>query len=161
MLISEITLITGFIVLCYWIIYKAVTHPVVLLTDYSAQKSAINISPSLKNEYVDKLLKYMTSEKPYLRPELTLNELADLVTIPPRTLSDILNKVLNKTFYDFINGYRIKEAQNRIENSYDKETILEILYKVGFNSKSSFNTMFKKNTGLTPTQYKTKIFHEN
>ena len=57
----------------------------------------------------------------------------------------------------FINEYRIKKAMSRLINPIDdKETILEIMYEVGFNSKSSFNTLFKKQTGLTPSEYKKK-----
>ena len=56
---------------------------------------------------------------------------------------------------DFINTYRIEKAKERLLHPKDeKETILEVMYEVGFNSKSSFNTVFKKKTGLTPSQYK-------
>ena len=60
-------------------------------------------------------------------------------------------------FFDFINQFRIDEARSILKNPEKKQfTVLEILYEVGFNSKSSFNTAFKKHTGLTPTQYRKK-----
>jgi len=70
-------------------------------------------------------------------------------------LSILINHHLNKHFFDFINEYRIEKAMELLTNPERKEyTVLEILYEVGFNSKSSFNTAFKKHTGLTPTEYR-------
>jgi len=64
---------------------------------------------------------------------------------------------LGQNFYDFINRYRILEAKQLLTNPKDpKITVLEVLYEVGFNSKSSFNTLFKKYTGLTPTEFRKK-----
>ena len=61
-------------------------------------------------------------------------------------------------FFDFINAYRIKEVQNILkESTDDKLTVLEAMYQAGFNSKSSFNTAFKKETGLTPTEFRKMI----
>ena len=61
----------------------------------------------------------------------------------------------NKLFFDFVNEYRIKKAMEMLSDTNKKDlTVLEILYKVGFNSKSSFNTAFKKHAGKTPTQFR-------
>ncbi|WP_164118697.1 helix-turn-helix domain-containing protein, partial [Sphingorhabdus sp. Alg239-R122] len=60
---------------------------------------------------------------------------------------------LSFSFFDFVNGYRVSAAQDILLSSPDM-TVLEILYAVGFNSKSSFNTAFRKHTGSTPTQYR-------
>ena len=66
-------------------------------------------------------------------------------------------EILQQNFFDFINRYRIEEATRLLTNPEDKKiTILEVLYKVGFNSKSSFNTLFKKYTGITPTEFRNK-----
>jgi AraC-like DNA-binding protein len=71
-----------------------------------------------------------------------------------RDLSILINQNLNQHFFDFINKYRIIEAMNILKNPAKKElTVLEILYEVGFNSKSSFNT------GFTSTQFKKKELH--
>ena len=71
--------------------------------------------------------------------------------------SAIRLKNFNQHFFDFINEYRIKEAMKILKDPTKKEfTVLEILYEVGFNSKSAFNTTFKKNTCDTPTQFKKK-----
>jgi AraC-like DNA-binding protein len=97
----------------------------------------------------------MLSKKQYLNPEITIKDVADNLEMPVRDLSTLLNKHMGVHFFDFINEYRIKEAQEIFKSSDDnKLTVLEVLYDVGFNSKSSFNTAFKKYTGLTPTAYR-------
>ncbi len=103
----------------------------------------------------EKLLQYMKQDKPYLEPELSLDQLANRLTVKPKILSQVINEILGKSFFDFINGYRIEEAMRLLTNPKDpKITVLEVLYEVGFNSKSSFNTLFKKQTGLTPSEFK-------
>ena len=109
----------------------------------------------VKETYKNKLLLYMETQKPYLESSLCLNDLAEKVAIPPHHISQVLNACLNQNFFDFINSYRIKESRRLLsEQGPDKKTILEILYQTGFNSKSVFNTAFKKHTGMTPTQFR-------
>lgn len=77
------------------------------------------------------------------------------VQISVRDLSILINHHMNKHFFDFINEYRIEKAKEILKDaSKSKVTILEILYEVGFNSKSSFNTAFKKHTNQTPTEFR-------
>ena len=64
--------------------------------------------------------------------------------------------MFEKNFYDLINTHRVEEAKKRLIDSNNTKTILEILYEVGFNSKSVFNSAFKKNTGFTPTEFRKK-----
>tara|TARA_R110002049_G_scaffold46851_4_gene135905 strand:- start:151 stop:1293 length:1143 start_codon:yes stop_codon:yes gene_type:complete len=110
------------------------------------------------HEDLIKLKKYMAEEKPFLNPSLTIQNISDNIEIPIRDLSVLINHKLNQHFYDFVNNYRIEEAKIILEdNTKSKLTILEILYKVGFNSKSSFNTAFKKQTGTTPTNYRNTL----
>ena len=121
-------------------------------TTKSIQKS------KTENEYLDKLTFLMDKEKPYLDFELTLQKLAIQTDIPERELSILINHHLNKHFFDFINEYRINDAKTLLQDPTRKElTVLEILYKVGFNSKSSFYTAFKKITDQTPTAYRKSI----
>ncbi len=101
----------------------------------------------------------MTTEEPYLNPSLTIQELAKQVKMPIKDLSVLINFHMNKHFFDFVNEYRIEKAMKILKNPLQKElTILEILYQVGFNSKSSFNTSFKKHTGKTPTDFRNNPF---
>ena len=97
----------------------------------------------------------MERSKPYLDPDLTLMDLAEKTLIPYRALSEVINNTLKQNFYDYINEYRIRAAQKLLSERESKfKTVLEVLYEVGYNSKSSFNNAFKKYTGMTPTEFK-------
>ena len=113
------------------------------------------LTDTMKKDILHKIESYFNKEKPYLNAALTINDLSTALDIPMRDISQVINEFCNKNFYDFTNSYRINEAKKLLlEDSNKKETILEILYKSGFNTKSSFNTAFKKYTGLTPTQFR-------
>lgn len=113
------------------------------------------LADAIKEDYKEKLIRHIISQKSYLEPSLSLDDLAEKVSIPPHHLSQILNACFNQNFFDFINSYRIKESEKLLsEQSSYRKTILEILYETGFNSKSVFNTAFKKHTGMTPTQFR-------
>jgi AraC-like DNA-binding protein len=110
-----------------------------------------------KEHIVERLLTCMQSDKPYLEPELSLAQLAAQLSLKPRVLSEALNDVRRQNFFDFINRYRIEEAARLLTSPKDEKlTVLEVLYQVGFNSKSSFNTLFKKYMGITPTEFRRK-----
>lgn len=101
---------------------------------------------------------HMESSRSWLDPDLTLDQLAGQLKIPAKLLSQAINGGLGENFFEFINSYRIEEAKRLLTNPADKKiTVLEVLYQVGFNSKSSFNTVFKKQTGLTPSEFKKKM----
>jgi AraC-like DNA-binding protein len=101
------------------------------------------------------LKQYMTEKEPFLDPSLTIQELANQIDIPVRDLSILINHHMDQHFFDFVNEYRIQKAMSILKDPLKRDlTVLEILYEVGFNSKSSFNTSFKKYTGLTPTAYR-------
>ncbi len=103
------------------------------------------------------LSEHLETTHPYLDPYLSLKDLAEQLDIPPRQLSNLINQGLGKNFMTLINEKRIALAQQRLlDPKHQEKTILEIMYEVGFNSKSSFNTLFKKHTGLTPTSYRKK-----
>jgi AraC-like DNA-binding protein len=100
----------------------------------------------------------MVNEKIFLNPEITLDELSQKLAVSSKKLSQLLNETYQQNYFDFINSYRIEEAKRLITESEDpKITVLEIMYQAGFNSKSSFNTLFKKKAGLTPSEYKKRI----
>lgn len=118
-------------------------------------KQTIIQKNGLESKYLRKLTSFMQEERPYLDFELTLQKLAIQIDIPEKELSLLINHYLGKHFFDFINEYRINEAKVILAKPDEKEvTILEILYNVGFNSKSSFYTAFKKVTNKTPSQYR-------
>jgi AraC-like DNA-binding protein len=101
-----------------------------------------------------KLIGLMTDKKLYLEPKLTLNALANELNISVNHLSQLINQYQNKNFYDFVNEYRVNEFKTRVSmTKYQHLSILAIAIDSGFNSKSSFNLVFKKHTGMTPSQF--------
>jgi len=115
------------------------------------------ISHEYQND-IEKIQTYMETDHPYLNSSLTIKELSNELTLPMRRLSVIINGAFEQNFSEFINSYRIEAAKKRLSNPHDpNETILEVLYDVGFQSKSAFNTAFKKMTGKTPTAYKKQL----
>ncbi|WP_394204048.1 helix-turn-helix domain-containing protein [Shewanella waksmanii] len=98
---------------------------------------------------------YMVEHKPYLNPLLTIDSLATQLHLSPRTLSQIINRHFQQNFFEFINQYRISESQRLLSDPDLKHiNIIDIMDKSGFNSKATFNTLFKKRLGLTPSQFR-------
>ena len=129
--------------------------PVKTLTNNNVESKSIETLHTSNITIIEQLRKHMIEKEPFLDPNLTLQDLAAQMNIHARELSILINRHIGQHFFDFINKYRIEKAIEIIENSSIKEfTIQQILFDVGFNSKSSFNTEFKKHTGLTPTQYR-------
>lgn len=115
-----------------------------------------------QDENLSKLEAFMRTEKPFLNPSLTIQDISKSIQIPTRELSILINHQLDQHFYDFVNSYRIEHAVEILKDATkSKVTILEILYEVGFNSKSSFNTAFKKYTGYTPTDYRKTLLNKD
>ncbi|WP_282630136.1 helix-turn-helix domain-containing protein [Empedobacter sedimenti] len=108
-----------------------------------------------KNTAIESLKDFMLKNEPYLDSSLTIQDLAEQVKMPVKDLSVLINLYMDKHFFDFVNEYRIEKAMKILKDPSQKQlTVLEILYQVGFNSKSSFNTSFKKYTGKTPTDFR-------
>lgn len=115
------------------------------------------IDPDRIEEVLQKLTGLMEKEKLFLDPNLTLNKLAKRLNIHYNHLSRIINERMELSYNDFINKYRIREAQKKLTDFKNKDsTVLEILLSTGFYSKSVFNTAFKKFTGQTPSEYRKK-----
>jgi AraC-like DNA-binding protein len=148
-----------------WVAYTGFSKPFVFaipMDKLAPVRDLITINKSEKisiqdNKLLEKVKEVMDSEEPFLDASLTIQGLAEKLQIPTKELSILINHQLNQHFFDFVNEYRIKKAMELLRNpKNEKITILEVLYEVGFNSKSSFNTAFKKHTGITPTEYKKK-----
>lgn len=155
------------LIIIFWYLYKALNNPSLFRNIDSKLKLVKNIISEDKNtgplavdekeykEELSKLKKYMEEDKPFLNPSLTIQDVSREIKIPVRDLSVLINHKLDQHFYDFVNTYRITCAMDILKDvTKSKVTVLEILYEVGFNSKSSFNTAFKKHTGQTPTAYR-------
>jgi AraC-like DNA-binding protein len=137
------------------ILYFGLKQPAIFngVKEKSKYKNS-NLTLAGIEQYKTKLLEFMEKEKPYLDPDLKMQDLAESLSIPARHLSQVINDKLGQNFFDFVSSYRIKEAKKHLIDKNNGNTVLEILYDAGFNAKSTFNNIFKKKTGLTPTQYK-------
>jgi len=94
-------------------------------------------------------------EKVYLDEKLTLYKLAQKIQTTDKKLSFLLNKSMNTTFYDYVNSFRVEAVKLKLVSEKSKKfTILAIAHECGFNSKASFNRIFKKSTGLSPSEFK-------
>ncbi len=119
------------------------------------------LSPGQADVILQKLKEYMGSSKPYLLPTLTLPELSKPLNISSHHLSQIINERLAKNFFEFINSYRIEEAKRLLKDSRCRHlTLAAIGYEAGFNSVSSFNSVFKKATSFTPSEYQSSTVPE-
>lgn len=100
----------------------------------------------------------MTEKKPFLNPELSLSTLAKDLKIPRGQLSQLINDGIGENFYDFINKYRIDEVKKLMADpEMAHYNLLGLAFEAGFKSKSTFNLIFKRFTGLTPTEYRKNI----
>lgn len=103
----------------------------------------------------DRLVALMETEHIYRRGDLTLQDLADALGVTSHNLTEVLSTQLGERFYDFVNGYRVREVQARLADpAFAQWTVLAIGIEAGFNAKSSFNAAFKRHTGMTPSQYR-------
>lgn len=105
------------------------------------------------------LRRWMAEHKPYLTPGLTLERLAQQVNMPARGLSSLINRQFDCNFFEFINCYRVEEAKRLLaeDTRSRRKTVLDIMYEVGFNSKATFNTLFKKKVNMTPSEYRKSL----
>jgi len=96
----------------------------------------------------------MENEKVYLNPELNLSDLAKMANMSRGQLSEIVNTAFEKNFNDFVNGYRVEAFKDMLKEEKHKQlSLLGIAQECGFNSKATFNRVFKKLTDLSPTEY--------
>lgn len=163
----KIGLLSSSLLVFCWYLFKALNNPGLfrnidsklklvseIVSEEKSRKESI-VDEREYNEELLKLKKYMVEKRPYLNSSLTIQDVSNDIEIPVRDLSLLINHQLGQHFYDFVNAYRIESAMGILKDtSKSKVTVLEILYEVGFNSKSSFNTAFKKHTGNTPTAYR-------
>jgi AraC-like DNA-binding protein len=123
-------------------------------TESEYKKSSLKVEVARSKH--EELLKMMESEKPYLNNKLTISELAKKLSISTNHLSQIINQYEQINFHDFINKYRVEEFIEKAQND-TSFSLLGLAYDSGFNSKSTFNSVFKKFKSTTPSQYISKL----
>jgi AraC-like DNA-binding protein len=117
------------------------------------------LSHPMRQRIAQGLQDLVEKEKIYLDPLLSLDRLAKTLQVPSHYLSQYLNRELKKTFNEWVNAHRIEECKRLIGDPDQQDTTIQsLMYQVGFNSKSTFHTAFKKSTGMTPTQYRKTTF---
>lgn len=157
-IIFSIASIGGIFVFANLIVIIAVRNPEIFRNKIPSVKPKYEktlLGESEKEKYAGRLNKIMTDEKIYLSGNLGLTDLAEKLTVQNHIASQIINTTFGKNFYDYINFFRVEECKKLLTSpSHKSRTVLEIAYDCGFNSKSVFNESFKKNTGLTPTEFR-------
>jgi AraC-like DNA-binding protein len=123
------------------------------VTEITLKKKALLDAATIAT-YTTRLLNFINEEKPYLDPDLSLRSLAKQVDIHPNQLSWLLNESMGKNFNEFINHYRVEAFKLLSKDPSNKHlTLISLAYESGFNSKTVFNTYFKKETGLIPKEF--------
>jgi AraC-like DNA-binding protein len=117
----------------------------------------IRIKP-INESFALSLKNFMDERKPYQDPELTLSVLAKQLNMSRNQLSELINNSIGCNFYDFVNKYRVEDVKRIMGDlKYKDYSLLAIAFEAGFPSKSTFNSIFKKFTGLTPSEYRTGL----
>lgn len=120
----------------------------------STRYATSKLSPSDANQINSKLLIFMNQEKPYLDNQLSLRLLAERLNVNTNYLSQVINEQHGVNFFEFINKYRVDALKEKLRNPKNQQfTLLSLAFECGFNSKTTFNTAFKKITGVTPSRY--------
>jgi AraC-like DNA-binding protein len=127
--------------------------------DFDLEKAIDNQEPTInltseEEVFVHRLLEFMKAEKPHLDPDINLALLSGKLKVSSEYLSTILNSRLNKSFFDFINHYRVEEFKRLCKDPGKKNlTLISLAYDSGFNSKATFNRVFKREMNCTPSEY--------
>ncbi|HEY8915314.1 MAG TPA: helix-turn-helix domain-containing protein, partial [Chitinophaga sp.] len=151
---------TFFVIIIIWTAAAAFLKPQAAMM----AQAAATIKPSVPAELRAKgawLKRAMDANHYHQDPELSLGSLAEKLNLPPHELSRVINTVFKKGFNDFINEYRVMDAVRKMQDpAYAHITLLGIAFEAGFNSKTTFNRIFKEMTGKSPTGYKKHLEKE-
>ncbi|MGE5805929.1 MAG: helix-turn-helix domain-containing protein [Ignavibacteria bacterium] len=142
-----------FIIINFLVIFS-LNNPDALIGSLKYQ--ATPLSENELSIQLENIIAVLTSNKLFTDPLLSLERLSKSSKIPEKLLSQVINQSSGLNYNDFINRYRIDYAQQLIKKEISKK-VLEIAYECGFNSKTTFNTAFKKFTGITPTQFRENL----
>ncbi len=161
----------GLTILAYSVSYFGLRQPLLFPVVVDPDETTGPVAPSIEErsrngrrprlaeeratELTETLLSHMREDKPFLNSELTASDLSRRINVPKQELTFLLNDHLGKNFFSFVNEYRLEEARRRLRDPrYSHLTIMAIAVDSGFSSKSSFNSLFKQDTGLTPSEYR-------
>ncbi|MEN1785570.1 MAG: AraC family transcriptional regulator [Bacteroidota bacterium] len=139
--------------LVFFCSFWALRHPQLFeIPVYKYQRSTLSTEEAGK--IMTALTDYFQESRPYLDPSLTLSKLEEVLQIPVKHLSQAINQIEKMNYAQFVQQYRVEEAKRLLQSKAHRQwTIASIAYDSGFNSISSFNTAFKRITGLTPLTF--------
>ncbi len=156
--LSVFVILIGYFGLKQKVIFENELEEPLVLEEEKLKYSGSTLKDDEASEYAEKLIEYMRLEKPYLNPDLTLTKLASDIDISTHHLSQIINEQFKLNFFEYINQFRVEEVKSRIiDPKFEPYSLLGIAFDSGFNSKSSFNRIFKKFTNQTPSQFKSAV----
>jgi len=161
----EMAMSVFLIILSYVFLYGIINYPEVIHIDRkqiglnSAKKYARpNLSKKESEELMKKMNAYMDKYKPWLIPEFCMADFSQKLAVSGHLISEVTNGLMKQHFFDYVNNYRIEEFKRLLEDPEKKDDKIQFLaYDSGFNSKTTFNTAFKKFTGQTPSVYKRNL----
>ncbi|MFC0186132.1 helix-turn-helix domain-containing protein [Pseudarcicella hirudinis] len=134
-----------------------ITDPEPLLSNEKGRRNTYHVSEEQAAILVEKLEKLLFSDKIFIQSDLSLSQLSEQLNTPAYQVSEIINRHYQESFFDLINRCRIEEIKLRLNDErFNRFSILGIAMDCGFNSKSSFNTAFRKFTGTTPSDFRNK-----
>lgn len=125
-----------------------------LLTEHGLKISAEQDLKYKFEKNITILESYLEQHQPQFQKNLTLERLAEQVGLPSRDLSSVINQHFQTNYTDYLNSLRIEQAKILLNEQDEALSIQVIFSQIGFNSKTAFNTAFKKQTGMTPTQFR-------
>jgi AraC-like DNA-binding protein len=138
--------------------FKAIIQPDQFLGINEKKLLPLNLDKDKSTNYFQRMEEIINSNQLFLDPELSLHNVAQAVKLSDRVVSQTIKQNVALNFADYINIKRINYAKDILRTTTKSEkNVLEILYEAGFNSKSVFNTQFKKHTGKSPTDYRNEF----
>jgi AraC-like DNA-binding protein len=156
--LGDYIIITAVTVFIYSISFKVVRDSIFFQKGQFEKKYSKSVlDEENKQKISEKIINYIEGEKYYLGNSPSLHDLAEKINTSPNYVSQVINEKLKLTFPELISKYRIEEAKRMLEDPYSNETIEGIAYSVGYSSKSTFHSAFKKFTGQTPAEYKASL----
>lgn len=156
--LSVFVILIGYFGLKQKVIFEHEFEEQSVFSEEKIKYSGSTLKEDEATEYTEQLTEYMRLKKPYLNPELTLTHLASEIDISTHHLSQIINEQFKLNFFEYINQFRVEEVKSRINDpKFEHYSLLGIALDSGFNSKSSFNRIFKRFTNQTPSQFKSGV----
>jgi len=149
----------AFLIFYSILFFVVISSPdVIAISDKKVKYWYSNLSNFEAIELMHKVDEFINEKQLYRKPSLSLKELTSTYGINERHLSQAINNVKGKNFFDYINGFRIEHAKILLTNNTEgRRTMFDIFWESGFNSKTTFNTTFKKMTGITPTEFQKSV----